>query len=262
MFDNKIDAENYARELVEEGYFNMVDSSLCYPFNNYSWDCILNKKGIIKIGGVIYYFQKDTQIVILDGKEETLTRFLNNPADRDTALVKIYSEPKLKSTIPTSYGAVASKREYSAGGGVRWTLSLCYDIVKGTAHDAWGRPITVQRGLKYYLYFHKEKKGTFGWRDSKGIFSHQHLSHNLGGNYDPGQGKYYQTFINMTPAADYTQINYSGLSNVYLTVREWIFNGVLSPIPPSYYGTAPVINNFSCNGRLEKHTIVINLTIN
>ena len=110
MFDNRIDAKNYANKLVEEGYFTMVDSSLCYPFNNYSWDCILNKKGIIKIGGVLYCFQKDTQITILDGKEETLSQFLNNPADRDTALVKIYSEPKLKSTIPSDYGAVKSTR--------------------------------------------------------------------------------------------------------------------------------------------------------
>ena len=121
---------------------------------------------------------------------------------------------------------------------------------------------TIQNGLKYYLYFHKEKKGTFGWRDSKGYFSHQHLSYDMGGNYDPYEGAYFLRYVNMTPASGYTQINYSELSNVYLDVRQWNFTWPLDPIPSSYPGTAPIINNFSCNGKLISHDIIINLTVN
>lgn len=112
-------AESYARELVKEGYFSMRDSSMCYPFYNYSWDCVLNKHGVIKIGSVLYCFQKDAQISIIDGKTKTLNQFLSKPESCDTALVKVYSFPKLKSTTPTNYGEVAWNRAYSAGEGVR-----------------------------------------------------------------------------------------------------------------------------------------------
>ena len=256
------DAKRYAEELVEEGYFNMIDSSLCYPFSDYSWDCILNKDGLIKIGNVLYCFQKDAQICVIDGSKKTLNQFLSNPKSCDTSLVKVRTFPKLKSTLPTNYGTVVSKTVYSEGRGVRWTLSFCYGAQTMLVTDAWGNLITIQNGLKYYLYFHKEKKGTFGWRDSKGLFSHQHLSYNLGGNYDPYEGGYSINFTNMTPAPGYTQINYSELSNVYLDVKIWIFEWPLSPIPSSYPGTAPIINNFSCNGKLLSHDLAINLTIN
>lgn len=232
------DAKRYAEELVEEGYFNMIDSSLCYPFSDYSWDCILNKDGIIKIGDVLYCFQKDAQIAITDGNKKTLNQYLKYPENCDTSLVRVYSYEKLKSTLPTDYGTVKSERMYSEGGGVRWTFYFRYGEKTFLITDAWGNLITVQNGLKYYLYFHKEKKGTFGWRDSKGYFCHQHLSYNLGGNYDSYQGGYSTNFTDMTPAPDYTQINTSELSNVYLDVKEWIFEWPLSPIPSSYPGTA------------------------
>jgi len=240
----------------------MVDSSLCYPFNNYTWDCILNKNGVIKIGDILYRFQKDAQINVIDGNEKTLSRFLSNPESCDTALVKVYSYPKLKSTLPTDYGAVKSITKKSTGGGVRFTFSLCYGTETMEINDVWGHLITVQTGLRYYLYFHKEKKATFGWRDSKGTFSYQHLNYNFGGNYDPYSGDYITLAYNVTPAADYTQLNYSELSNVYVHLHSWIFGLPLSPIPPSFPGTAPIINSFSGNGRLESHDIFINLTVN
>lgn len=261
-FTNEQQAETYARELVKEGYFSMRDSSMCYPFYNYSWDCVLNKNGVIKIGDVLYCFQKDAQISIIDGKVKTLNQFLSKPESCDTALVKVYSSPKLKSTTPTNYGEVAWNRIYSAGGGVRWTLSFCYDKVTMNTFDAWGNPITVQIGLHYYLYFHEQKKRTFGWGDSGDIFYHQHLSYNLGGNYDPYQGDYCTNFTNMTPATVYTQVNTTSLANVYLDVYAWLFNGALSPIPSSYPGPAPIINNFSCNGKTNYILETLNLTIN
>ncbi|MBN2820349.1 MAG: hypothetical protein JXP36_15350 [Bacteroidales bacterium] len=261
-FENLTEAKKYAEELVKVGYFNMADSSLCYPFNDYTWDCILNKNGVIKIGSVLYYFQKEAQISIIDGKIETLNQFLNNPEVCDTTLVKIYPYPTLKSTTPTNYGTVKSITTYSAGGGIRWTLSFCYGQVTMEVLDAWGRRITVQNGLKYYLYFHEQKKKTFGWRDEQDIFFHQHLSYNLGGNYDSYQGGYSTNFTDMTPASSYSQVNTSELSNVYLDVKGWYLNAVLSPIPSSYPGTAPIINNFSCNGYTDYMVNPVNLTIN
>lgn len=255
-------AETYAKELVKEGYFSMRDSSICYPFYNYSWDCLLNKNGAIKIGSVLYCFQKDAQISILDGKVKTLNQFLNNAKSFDTALVKVYSSPKLKSTTPTNYGTVASNRIYSAGGGVRWTLSFCYDKVTMDLYDAWFNKITVQTGLKYYLYFHEETKRMFGWGDSGEIFWHQHLSYNLGGNYDSYMGGYCPNLTNMTPDPGYTKVNTTSLANVYLTVAFWNFNIALSPIPSSYPGPAPIINNLSWNGKTDYITTPLNLTIN
>ena len=263
-YTNLQQAETYARELIKEGYFSMNDSAMCYPFYNYRWDCILNKNGVIKISDVLYCFQKDAQIAILDGKMKTLNQFLSKPESCDTALVKVYSFQKLKSTsiIPTNYGVVASKRTYSSGGGVRWDLALCYEKVTGPGLSPTGQLITVQTGVHYYLYFHEQKKGTFSWRDSGDIFHHQHLSYNMGGNYDPIQGNYSTNFTNMTPAAYYTQVNTSSLSNVYLDVNGWYFNYVLSPMPSSYPGPAPIINNFSCNGFTNYMYIPLNLTIN
>ncbi len=261
-FENLTEAKKYAEELVKEGYFNMADSSLCYPFMDFTWDCILNKNGVIKIDDVLYCFQNDAQISIIDGKVETLNQYLNNPSDCDTSIVKIYSFEKLKSTLPTNYGTVESVRKYSEGGGVRWTFYFKYGQATMEIPNPNGGLHTIQNGLKYYLYFHKEKKATFGWRDSKGYFSVQHLSYDLGGNYDVHEGAYFLRYVNMTPASGYTQVNYSELSNVYLDVRQWNFEWPLDPIPSSYPGTAPIINNFSCNGKLISHDLIINLTIN
>jgi hypothetical protein len=260
-YTNQQQEEAYAKELVKEGYFSMRDSSMCYPFYNYSWDCILNKNGVIKIGDVLYCFQKDAQISIIDGKVKTLNQFLSNPESCDTALVKVYSSPRLKSTTPTNYGEYAWTRGYSAGGGVRWTFTFNYDYVTMVMYDAWFHPITVQIGLKYYLYFHNEKKGLFAWRDSKDIFWYQHLSYNLGGNYDSFQKGYSTNYTDMTPDAGYTQLNTSVLANYYYTVQEWYFPAI-SPIPSSYYGSAPIINNFSCNGKTDYITTPLNLIIN
>jgi len=261
-YTNQQQAETYAKELVKEGYFSMRDSSMCYPFYNYLWDCVLNKNGVIKVGNVLYCFQKEAQISIIDGKVKTLNQFLSKPESCDTALVKVYSFQKLKSTTPTNYGEVGWNRIYSAGGGVRWTLSLQYDKTTMDRYDAQNHKITVQTGLKYYLYFHEEKKRTFGWGDSGDIFWHQHLSYNLGGNYDPYQGDNCPNHTNMTPDPDYTKVNTTSLANVYLTVSEWYFNAAISPIPPSYPGTAPIINNFSWNGKTDYILETLNLTIN
>lgn len=261
-YTNQQQAETYAKELIKDGYFSMKDSSMCYPFYNYSWDCVLNKNGVIKIGAVLYCFQKDAQIFIIDGKVKTLNQFLSKPESCDTALVKVYPFQKLKSTIPTNYGEYAWNRGYSSGGGVRWTFTFNYEKITRPALAPTGQLITVQTGLYYYLYFHEQKKGTFSWRDSGDIFWHQHLSYNLGGNYDPYQGDYSRNYTNMTPAAIYTQVNTSSLANVYLDVMGWTFNGALSPIPSSYPGPAPIINNFSCNGYTNYMTTPLNLTIN
>ncbi len=256
-------AKAYAEELVEEGYYSMIDSSLCYPFNNYTWDCILNKNGLIKIDDILYCFQKDAQISIIDGKPETLTQFLSNTECIDTALVKVYSYPKLKSTTstPTSYGSVKSITKKSSGGGVRWTFSLCYG--KTRLYIPTPGLQYMQNGVKYYLYFHKEKKATFGWRDSKGTFDYQHITFDFGGNSNTmAPNNYWTRYRNMTPDTDYTQLNESEQSNVYYDLPNWIFVWPIDYNTPFHDGNAPLLRNFYGMGRLQSHNLVISLNIN
>lgn len=259
-FTTEQQAETYARELVKEGYFSMRDSSMCYPFYNFSWDCVLNKNGVIKIGDVLYCFQKDAQISIIDGKVKTLNQFLSNPESYDTTLVKVYSFPKLKSTTPTNYGEVAWNRAYSAGEGVRWTLSLYYHYLPIVVKGPDLQDITTQGGVRYYLYFHEEKKGLFGWRDSKDIFHHQHISSSYGNCQEPGTNNYFPATWKHYPNTDFYKINSSVLANVYVDVVYWRFGGLISP-PASNY-PAPTIFGFSSNGKTDYITSPLNLTIN
>lgn len=260
-FTNLQQAETYAKELVKDGYFSMIDSSMRYPFYNYSWDCVLNKNGVIKIGDVLYCFQKDAQISIIDGKVKTLNQFLNKPESCDKALVKVYSFPKLKSTTPSNYGLVASKRTYSDGGGVRWDLALYYNylpIIIYVGPDL--QQVTTEGGVRYYLYFHEEKKGLFGWRDSKDIFHHQHISSSYGNCLDPFTNKYFPATWKHYLNTDFYKINSSVLANVYVDVVYWRFGGLISP-PDSYY-PAPTIFEFSSNGKTDYMPSTVNLTTN
>ncbi len=259
-FQKEADAENYAKELVKEGYFSMKDSSMCYPFYNYFWDCILNKNGVIKIGDVLYCFQKDAQISVMDGKAKTLNQFISKPESCDTAVVKVYSFPKLKSTTPANYGEVAWNRAYSAGEGVRWTLSLYYHYLPIKTVGPNGQDITNQGGVRYYLYFHEEKKGLFGWRDSKDIFHHQHITSSYGNCLEPGTTTYFPATWKHYPNTDFYKINSSVLANVYVDMVFWRFGGLISP-PASNY-PAPTIFEFSSNGKTDYITSPLNLTIN
>jgi len=51
--------------------------------------------GIIKIGDVLYCFQKDAQIAITDGNKKTLNQYLKYPENCDTSLVRVYSYESL-----------------------------------------------------------------------------------------------------------------------------------------------------------------------
>lgn len=120
-YTNLQQAETYAKELVKEGYFSMTDSSMCYPFYNFSWDCVLNKNGVIKIGDVLYCFQKDAEVAILDGKSTTLNQFLQNSQSYDKSKVKVIPFQKLKSTTPVNYGLI---QNVAQGSKYRFTLGL------------------------------------------------------------------------------------------------------------------------------------------
>ncbi|MDP3913041.1 MAG: hypothetical protein Q8R96_04805 [Bacteroidota bacterium] len=218
-FQNQPDAENFIKELIKEGYFSMNDSSMCYPFYNFSWDCVLNKNGVIKIGDVLYCFQKDAQIAIVDGKLKTLDQFLINPESYDTALVKVYSFQKLKSTTPTNYGLV--KNVAQSGSNYRFTLGLFWSMSKTKVFNG-AQWVDVQNGVKYELYFHNETKTAWWWNDNRTYFYHQHISYDIGGNYDSKMKKYFDRLSNST-AGSWYKVNPSQLANVYVDVATWYF---------------------------------------
>lgn len=247
--DNLADAKSYAMDLLEDGYFDMQDSSLCYPFYNYNWDCVLNKDGIIKIDSILYCFKKDRQIAVVDGRLETLNQYLNNPEDCDTALVKVERFMEPKSTIPTNYGQVYKVRTYSSGGGVRYDMILLFNQVNVPYYLATGQKTTIQRAVEYQLYYHEEKKGMFGWRDSKDIFYLKLKEYQLGGNFDPHEGKSWERY---TYSEDtFTKLNSSSLANVYVDIMRWELFYTLSPIPSTYPGTTPAINKFESEGKTD-----------
>lgn len=64
----------------------------------------------------------------------------------------------------------------------------------------------------------------------------------------------------MTPAADFTQLNISGFLNGYYDVQRWYLISVLSPVPSSC--PAPIINNFSGNGKFNAISISMKITFN
>lgn len=239
---NQREGESLISELVKKGYFSQKDSSMCYPFYNYSWDCILNKEGQIKIGKVLYRFQKDAQIAVLDGKVNTLNHFIENSQSFDTSLVRVFHFQKLKSTTPVNYGAVASNSYTNDG--VRFTISLYYEPTTTIGIDPYGGTGTLQTGVEYYLYFHEQQHFIAWWNDYRTYFHHQHISYDIGGNYDPIQGGYSTHIVNMTPGP-WWQVNGAALANVYLTVGTWGFQIYAYPVYSTY--TGPIINNFSCN---------------
>lgn len=257
-FQNEADAENYAKELVKEGYFSMRDSSICYPFYNYSWDCVLNKNGVIKIGSVLYCFQKDAEVAILDGMSTTLNQFLQNSQSYDMSKVKVIPFQKLKSTTPVNYGLI---QNIAQGSKYRFTLGLFWTPITQMVLNVNQQWVTAQVGNKLELYFHYETKGLFGYKDSRTIFYLKHLSANIGGNYDPIEGKYYNNWTNMTPWSYFNQLNTTTLSNVYSDVYVAIFTSY-SNVYSSYPG--PIINNYSCQGACDIYGTgdPVTLTIN
>lgn len=240
---NYNEAANYANKLAKEGYFSWNDSSLCYPFYNYSWDCILNKSGVIKIGDVLYCFQKDAQIAAVDGKIETLSQFLQNSQNCDLSLIKVVPFEKLKSTTPVNYGRVLENSVSEDG--TRFTLRLQWVRITQQVLNVNNQWVTAQVGNKLELYFHHEKKVLFGWSDKRTRMFFKHLSANIGGNYDPIEGRYYTQWINNTPSTGFTELNPSDLANVYLDVYVALFQ-YYSNVYSSYSG--PVIYDYRCQG--------------
>lgn len=260
-YQSQSDAENYIKELIKVGYFSMNDSSMCYPFYNHSWDCVLNEKGVIKIGDVLYCFKKDAEVAILDGSAKTLNLYLSNGNNLDNSKIKLFPFEKLKSTTPTTYGLVKNINQSTSS--KRFTLGLFWEPVWITVKDVYGNDVTVQSGNMYQLYFHNETKSLWWWNDNRTYFYNRHISLDLGGNYDPIKGQNFYRYIDNT-AGTFYQVNSTSLANVYQEVRRWEFGSWYDKGTfPSYPGAT--VNNFSCQGACDTFggtTNPITLTIN
>lgn len=255
-------AENYITELIKDGYFSMQDSSLCYPFYNYSWDCVLNKNGLIKIGDVLYCFQKDAQVAILDGSSNTLNQFLVNGENYNKSLVKVFPFQKLKSTTPVNYGEVQNVVMYNSNNKKRFTLALLWEPVKIQVLNIDLQWVTVQSGNMYQLYFHNQTKSLWWWNDNRTYFYNRHISFDFGGNYDPFIGLNFNRYTNNTPGSWY-QVNSTEVANEYHEVVRWEFGTWYDEGTFLSYPGA-TIYNFSCQGACDTfggYTNPLNLTI-
>ena len=167
----------YDNELANIGYFSWRDSSVTYPFYNFSWDGILNPKGMVKIGDQLFYFNRKDQFIALDGKKETLNRFLNGEIDTEDPLLKVYSRPTLKS-CGYYFGSVVEQVSRTDGS-KRLTVELRYDAIAYPGEDE-------VETIYYELYYHQERKVLFSWSDKQTHFYYYPQFLQIGGTgYDP-----------------------------------------------------------------------------
>ena len=252
-------AESFIFQLEKEGYFSVQDSSITYPFYNLSWETLLNKNGLIKISGVLYCFQKDRQLSVLDGQRKTLDSFSKADSNIGEELVKVNAFSRLKSTTPVNYGEYASVSEEKKLNYLhRLTISFRYEPIQVYDYIAGGE---IQVGIQYELYFHEERKQNWWWIDWQAHFSHQHISYDIGGNYDPIQGMYFSRFINNTPSS-WAVLNSSELANYHLVVDQRDFSPSTWINPGYSTYTGPTIHNFVANGKSDKVDIVQTISIN
>jgi len=152
---------SYVEELAKDGYFNWKDSSVTYPFYNYSWDGILNPDGIVKIGEDLYYFGKTNQVIVLGGKNSTLTNYLNGKINENDTTLKVigYITTKL-----AGYDFDASLKSVSkTSSNLRLTVKLYYKAIAYTGS-------TLVQKVYYQLYYHQQKSVLGVWVDKQTHF--------------------------------------------------------------------------------------------
>ncbi|GET25411.1 hypothetical protein NT017_17400 [Prolixibacter sp. NT017] len=174
-----------ANAAASEGYFSKRDSCMDYPFFNYSWASVLNKDGIVKIGDILYAFNKAGGIAIYEGTPELLSLVRKGEASpADVEYIQFGN--LLKSASVDGYGKYFKTEKRS--GKYKLSVSLSYDVVKvpkrvyiPDAHDfKW---VDLPDGVKYEIYCHQQKKGIFGWRDYQTHLSYKDYAVKIGGNH-------------------------------------------------------------------------------
>ncbi len=220
---------NYVNGLAETGYFCWKDSSVTYPFFNYSWDGVLNPDGFVKIGNSLYYFGKTSQAIALDGKKETITAYLNGETEADSTTLLVFK--RLSTKLAGYYFDTTLKTVSKRLGKERLTVQLRYNAI--TFPDE----IVVEK-VYYQLYFHQEKKHLFSWHDRHTHFFYYPNSLQVGGtcfDHDPWLDPYYgtdsQTWhqLNSSTCANYYHTLWKSKIKGFATIQEGRYNYCRGP---------------------------------
>ena len=216
-------AENFIFLLEKEGYFSMQDSSITYPFYNFSWGAVLNPEGLIKIDNVLYCFQEDRQISVLNGKTETLLKYLRGD-NVEASLVRENAFNSLKSTTPSSFGTLFSDSETETYNYTyRVTISLRYeafDYTSGGTH--------YLSGVGYDYYLHQERKQNWWWIDNQTNFYGRHFHIDIGGNSVTGVTIYPRETDNTITS--WEELNSSKVANLHIEIYHRDFaSSILYP---------------------------------
>lgn len=197
---------NYVTELAKTGYFNWSDSSVTYPFYNYSWSAILNPDGKVKIGENLYYFDENSQLIVLGGNESRITEFKSGTLDGSEEDVLVYTQARLKMAGYDFGAELKSERKYN-GSKKRLTVKLYYQPV------TYVYPDYVVEKVYYQLYYHQEKKSWGSWRDNHTYFHYYPESLQVG--EDTGTPSEWGDPFVGSESKEWHTLNSSELSNVY-----------------------------------------------
>jgi len=251
-------AEKFISELASKGYFSMQDSCLSYPFYNVSWNGVLNPNGLVKIGDVLYCFQEDKQIIILDGSKSTLTRYLSSDKI-DDGVVKVISSIKTRSVGTQGYGELGQVVGYKDLNYYhRLIVTLYYEAI--TIKDPEIPENYIQTGVKLYLSYHSYRKKLWYWLDYNTLFYYKNAIWSIGGNYDHNFARRFPTSTRNNTPVEWTQLNTSKAPSYEYVIYTYNFGtgNWYSPVTDRYPG--PVIDAFQIevdNNKIDPMTFDI-----
>ncbi len=138
------------------------DNDILLPFYATAWESVLNPKGEMKIGHTLYKFDKDREIMIMNGTKEDLDNLSNIISD--TSKVKVFYPTKNDLLKSVQWGTLMSGTEWN---GSKMKLDWSYQLVSlyyyGTGY---GSTYYTEKGfeLKHWM---RQKRKKWGWHYNK-----------------------------------------------------------------------------------------------
>lgn len=260
------DFEKKVQELVKKGYFNLDKSCMDYPFSRETWASILNKDGVLKIGEVLYSFDKTGCVAVHNGTLELLA--MAKRGDKLPDGVESYTSPEdLKSVSLDNFGTYFGERKWN--GKHVLDVSLVYGVIltpKYVYDPRVGhhRLVDLPDAVKYELYCHQRVKRWYGWFDANTHLSYKQYATRIGGNYNSDKGFTYDA-VNILNASPSIVTSSNDLANHYIKLYSAIYPfswDFVDPTPPSI---APVITSIIFDvwtGKVGSEGDCINMVIN
>ena len=251
--ENLEDFEKATAELAAEGYFNLETRCMDFPFDNDSWSTVLNKSGVVKIGDVLYCYNRDKLCVILNGDYTLLKRVLNSENLIDNENVRMLNL-KLKSTYLSDFGEYFGQRKEHRVNSLKkfvmdvelvytYTTQYMNFYIPDLGQFKW---MNVPVGVKYQIYCHLRVKKLTGWADANAHMYHKCYKCIIGGNYVSAKNSTYYavSYSNDTPEIETSA---EDLSNHYFEIYRdsypFTWNGSSDLSDLAAPATAPVITN-------------------